>query len=108
MILQSRKNYLVDLLVGVLFVMAAEAMLYIYLNEEYSYYVYFKSVVEIFAAPFYPGVFLIYPAVIATIFSIGLYFGGKLTSRAGRMALNSVVLLLWSALGLFTIMQWYR
>lgn len=102
------KYYPIEILIGITVVMAIELTIYIATNQEYSNYIYFKSVVEIFIAPFYPGVYLISPCFLGIILAVLLAFVHRLASLKWRISLNILILVTWSALGLFTIIKWYH
>ena len=102
------RAYAIEIFICLLAVAILELTYYISTSDDFSVYIYMKSVLEIFAAPVYPGWHLIYPTVIQFgIFGIILSLS-KL--RNGLLRITGIFLSTagWAVLGFFTIIKYYN
>lgn len=104
--MQTRR-YIIEIFICLLAVAVIELAYYFFSSDDFSAYIYFKSVLEIFIAPIYPGWHLIYPTLILFfIFGI-LALLSNLRNRVARFAGVFLSTVAWAALGFFTIIEYY-
>ena len=97
-----------ELGIALFLVILLELAFYASRSDSLSAFIFVKSVGEVFLAPLYPGIFLLYPPFLIMLLSVALVYSCRLTRRWVRIPLFIWLLFLWVALGLFTIIQWYH
>lgn len=105
---KSRRIYSQELAWSLFIVVMLELALYVLTADTLSVSSFVKSVGEIFLAPFYPGIFLVYPTVVVAILIGSFMYSCRVNSRGLRVTLYGLALSSWVAIGLVSIVKWYH
>ncbi|MDQ8183872.1 hypothetical protein [Pelagicoccus sp. SDUM812005] len=103
-----KKNYPTEIAVCIGIVSVLELAYYLANDDDFSLSIYAKSVVEVYVAPIYPGLHLIYPPIILILLITLLLYLSKIKNDILRNVGALFSILAWAGLGFATIINYYN
>lgn len=103
-----KKKFITEIAVCVGIVAALELAYYLAVDNDFSISIYVKSVIEVYIAPIYPGLYLIYPPIILILLIGLLLYLARTKSNLLRKVGAFLSIFAWAGLGFTTIIKYYN